>query len=123
MILEHTRLVTPENGPRPNGKPDECFYCNRLVGQPHKDNCVIFSKVVMVKVAVVIPRAVPAHWEQDQIEFQMNEGSYGNDSLIHDLERHQAADKFGCLCPGFTAEVLRDATTEDLAGFDLTKFT
>ena len=26
---------------RPAGKDDECFYCNRLIGQEHTDKCVL----------------------------------------------------------------------------------
>ena len=125
MILAHTRLVTPERGPRPAGKPTECFYCHKLVGDAHADDCVLFEKIVMVKVEMVIPRAVPAHWTDEQIELQMNDGSWCANNIARDIERMDEADEedHRCLCNDFQAEVLRDATVDDLNGYTLTKFT
>ena len=34
-------LVTPERGPRPAGRPDECFYCRRPLGAEHEPACVM----------------------------------------------------------------------------------
>jgi len=125
MILEHTRMVTPENGPRPAGKPDECFYCRQPVGSPHKDDCVCFCKIVMVKVEMTLPRVVPAHWDQHDIEFHLNDSSWCANNITNDIKRMEAADEENCrcLCHNFSGEFLREATAEDLEGFTLTKFT
>jgi hypothetical protein len=32
-------IVTPECGPRPAGKPDECFYCRAAMGADHNIGC------------------------------------------------------------------------------------
>jgi hypothetical protein len=86
---------------------------------------VLYSKIVMVKVEITIPRVVPAHWGPGDIEFQMNEGSWCSNNIIQDLQRVEAADEghCRCLCGNFSADYLRDATVEDLDGYTLAKFT
>lgn len=125
MNLEHTRMVTPENGPRPAGKPTECFYCHQPLGEPHKDDCLCFTKIVMVKVEITIPKVVPVYWTKHEIEFHMNDSSWCASNIVNDLERMDEADEDNrhCLCNDFTGEFLRDATAEDLDGYTLTKFT
>lgn len=123
MYLEHTRLVTPLNGPRTAGKPTECFYCHQPLGERHKDDCVCFAKVVMVRVEMTIPRVVPAHWTQHDIEFHMNDSSWCASNIINDLQRMDEADEDNCrcLCSDFRGEFLREATADDLDGYTLTK--
>lgn len=125
MILGHTRIVTPENGPRPAGKPTECFYCHRSLGGEHAMDCVCFSKVVMVKVEMTIPMVVPAHWGPHEVDFHMNDRSWCANNIVKDLQRMQEADEghCRCLCADFHGDFVRDATDYDLEGYTLTKFT
>jgi hypothetical protein len=59
MLFEPSKEVTPLNGPRPAGKPTECFYCKQQIGDEHAPDCVCRVKVVMVKVEMVIPAPFP----------------------------------------------------------------
>ena len=46
-----THIVTADDeGIRPAGKPDECFYCLRKVGELHRDDCVTVTVVRRYKV-------------------------------------------------------------------------
>jgi hypothetical protein len=121
MLLAHTELVTPENGPRPFGRPDRCFYCGQALGAEHAPGCVLRRKVVMVEVTLRIPRVVPAAWDSRQVEFQLNDGSWCADNIEGDLAQYQESrgDDAPCLCGAFHAKFLREATAEDLQGLDL----
>jgi hypothetical protein len=125
MILEHTRLVTAENGPRPAGSPLVCFYCYQAVGTPHKDDCVCVRKLVKVAVTVTYLKAVPAGWDDNAIEFQMNDSSSCASNLIeemHDLYGLDATSDSGkCACPVAKGVVVGDPTPEDLIHMPLPK--
>jgi hypothetical protein len=114
MILEHTRLVTREDG---------CIYCHQPCGEPHKDDCVAFSKVVMVKVQMELPIVVPASWDDYNVDFYLNDSSWCANNIAQDIELLDEADEGNCrcLCNKFHGEYLRDATEDDLDGYTLTK--
>ncbi len=117
MIIESTRKVTADHGPRPAGKPDECFYCYEKVGANHKEDCVCFLKLVVVKVEFEYIRTVPAGFSDQAIEFGMNESSACADNLLHELSRlypDGLDDKRHCLCGRAEGKVLRDATDDDI---------
>ena len=44
-----------DDGIRPAGRPDECFYCHRKVGQEHKRQCGIIDKRVEMRVTAKLP--------------------------------------------------------------------
>ena len=121
MIIAQTNIVTPENGPRPAGGPDHCFYCGEPLGAEHKPDCVCRKKVVMVEVTITFPRVIPQGWDIEKNEFHMNESSSCQDNLIDfDLDRFRAASGEGfCLCGLIKARHLRDATSDDIDGLDL----
>ena len=52
-------LVTADDddGVRPAGKANECFYCQRLIGNPHKAGCVIVRGVFEVSFSLDL-----RHW-------------------------------------------------------------
>ena len=123
MLLEHTNMVTVENGPRPAGKPDECFYCRQPLNTEHKTDCVCRKKVVMVKVKMTIPRVVPASWDAGSVDFHLNDSSWCADNIEGDLSRYMEAkgDDAPCLCSRFSGVFVRDATADDLDGVDVVK--
>jgi hypothetical protein len=123
MLLQHTNLVTPENGPRPAGRPDQCFYCGQPVGAEHKEDCVCRVKVVMVEVTMTIPRVVPASWGADDVDFKLNESSWCANNIASDIGEYMAAmsDEAPCMCGAFHGKFLRDATEEDLQGVDVVR--
>ena len=123
MLLPHSNKVTTDNGPRPAGKPDQCFYCGQPLGADHATDCVCRQKIVMIKVEMTIPFLVPASWNEDSVEFQLNDSSWCADSIEHDLVKYMKAksDDAPCLCEHFTGTYLREATEDDLVGIDTVK--
>lgn len=98
-----------DDGIRPAGRQDECFYCRQKVGHPHSQTCVIVQKRVRVRYTFEVDINVPYAWGKEQIEFHRNDSSWCADNAIQELE-NQAEQ--GCLCPRFSAEFVRvlDAT-------------
>ena len=123
MLLEHTNMVTPTNGPRPAGKQDQCFYCKQPVGTEHKESCACRVKVVMVEVTMTIPRVVPAYADAGNVDFCLNDSSWCADNIETDLARYMDAkgDAAPCMCGTFHGRFLREATEEDLQGVDVVK--
>jgi hypothetical protein len=80
-----------DDGIRPAGEPDECFYCNKKVGQPHGRDCVVVTKRVLVRYVVDVEISVPHTSDEEQIvDFENHEGdSYNlepvNGALIHSI--------------------------------------
>lgn len=109
-------LVDPkDDGIRPAGRPNECFYCNRKVGQRHGPECVIVTKVVKIRITLEYPVTVPHFWDESQINFHRNESSWCADNAIREIEAH--AEKSGCLCGELKTEfvtVVDDTPTREL---------
>lgn len=114
MKHEETYAVTPTHGPRPAGKPTECFYCHVQVGGTHKTDCPCRVRTVVMRYTfeVVIPYSEDA--DVGAITFSRNESSWCANNALRELEKRN-----DCWCSGFTAEFVRDATAEDEAAFDL----
>jgi hypothetical protein len=91
--IKKSNLVTKDNGPRPAGKPDQCFYCGEKIGKLHKKDCVCRVKEVDVR-----------SWDKQAIEFQRNDGSWCADNGLEDIVEY--ANKKGCSCGFFKAELL-----------------
>lgn len=107
MILEETKLVTLKNGPRLAGKPDECFFCLQKIGENHKENCVCYRKLVVIKVEFEYTYETYVNQTPEKLEFYLNEGTYCADNLLEDLQKVSNAN--GCICPNFTGTYLREA--------------
>jgi hypothetical protein len=68
-------LVDPkDDGIRPAGEPDACFYCSQKVGQPHALDCVVVKKKVVVRYTVLAIIDVPHSWGADRILHCENNG-------------------------------------------------
>lgn len=61
---------------RPAGKPGECFYCWKSVGEMHEFDCVIPQKKVRVRFSIDYEVSVPFSWNKRNIEFHRNESSW-----------------------------------------------
>lgn len=97
---------------RPAGSPDKCFYCGELKGQPHKPECVIRSKTVVIRLAVEYTIDVPESWTEEDIEFHRNEGGWCADNALSEIGN--ILDRTGdCLCSLSVTEYVREATPED----------
>jgi len=97
------KVLINDDGIRPAGKPDECFYCRQKIGANHNHDCVAVHKMVKVRAVIEYEVEVPASWDKESIEFQRNEGSWCSDNMINEIE---ALD--GCLCNYTDFEYLED---------------
>jgi hypothetical protein len=91
-------VVMPnDDGIRPAGKQDECFYCNRKIGQPHKQNCVVVKKIVEYQVFYkgrlykgrlvgTFTREDPYFWTPADCEFHKNESSWCADNALNEID-------------------------------------
>ncbi len=101
--MELPKVLNNDNGIRPAGEPDECFYCKQKVGNPHKEDCVILKKKVKIKYTFEIEIEVPYSWGKDEIEFYRNGCPWCGDNSFDDIQSY--AEKQGCICSAFKAEV------------------
>ena len=99
-------LVTIESGPRPAGKPDECFYCNVKLGGNHDDECPLVTKIVKIRATVEFDYECPRHWNTNQINFHFQESSWCASNLPDLLNDHMKLNDIECLCDESTFEVL-----------------
>ena len=85
-------VLSDDHGIRPNGQPDECFYCRRKVGQPHSLDCVMVRSLVEYEVlngdgVVGIYRCFdPFGWGPENCEFHKNDSSWCSDSAVDETE-------------------------------------
>ena len=101
-------LVLPnDDGIRPAGPPDECFYCHQKVGQPHGRECVVVTKRIRMRYSYDIEIDVPYFWDADQAEFHHNESSScAGNTLVELAEFEEFLGEGNCLCEYFTAKYL-----------------
>lgn len=99
-------IVTPAAA-RPAGRPDRCFYCHRPVGDTHdEDKCALVKRKVRVRMTVEYDIDAPVHWDQAQIEFHRNDGSWCADNALDELAAQ--SERAGCLCPHTRFEYVRE---------------
>lgn len=84
-------VLPDDDGIRPGGESDECFYCGRKVGQPHQHTCICVSSLTKWGV-YLIPASgerrkvgtmedyKPYGRELRQWEFHLNESSWCADN-------------------------------------------
>ena len=95
-------VLSNDDGIRPAGKPDECFYCRRKIGQEHRDKCIIVQKRVQLKYTFIIERYVPYFWDKKRAEDYFNDGTWCALNSIDDIEDQES----DCLCDIFECEFL-----------------
>lgn len=127
-------LVDPkDDGIRPAGKPDQCFYCRQRVGNPHALDCVIVEKLIEMRVEATVNGRVylgvwrlkePHYWTKESSEFHKNESSWCAGSLMRERDSGSVTWEDGlvvwdelakvgdCLCEALNFKFLRvvDAT-------------
>lgn len=108
--LQIEKIMLPvlenDNGIRPAGKPDECYYCNSKVGEIHKTDCVIIKQRVKVKYTYEIEIDVPHHWDPDMILFHRNDSTWCASNGLRDIERFLRKEGMGCPCPIFSCSYI-----------------
>jgi len=112
-----------DDGIRPAGRDDQCFYCHQMVGQPHGRECVIVEKLVKLRYIFEVELKVPHHWTQEDIEFHRNESNWCASNAIDDIQTLSGGED-GCPCRMFTCEfvaVVDETPTRDLMSEDALK--
>lgn len=71
-------ITENDDGIRPAGKPDQCFYCLQNVGQEHEKGCVVTWRHKKVKLLahVEFEGDVPEHWDNESILHRYNESTW-----------------------------------------------
>lgn len=111
MIHAESFAVTTENGPRPAGPPDRCFYCDEAVGGVHKSDCVLRERTIVARLVIEHVVVVPEHWTPEHFLFHRNEGTWCASNVLRELG---ASDGDGpCICHATEVAFVREATDED----------
>jgi hypothetical protein len=98
-------VADKDDGIRPAGRPDECFYCKSRVGHPHARACVVVKKRIAMRVRAVLPSGdvldgvwqfdEPYAWEPRMSEFHKNEGSWCASNFLLERRRGTVAWEAG----------------------------
>lgn len=96
---------------RPAGDPNKCCYCHAKVGEQHKEDCVVRSRTINMDFTIHVVMDVPESWDEDQINWHYNEGTWCTSNLLGILEDRENADM--CLCDITEAKYISEATEED----------
>ncbi len=107
-----------ESSTRPAGKPDRCFYCGELIGEQHSENCVIKSRTVIVDFTFRTVLSVPESWDEEQIRFHYNDGTWCADNILSEL--NERSSEMRCNCDICEAKYIREADENDEREYGLT---
>ena len=107
MKKQKLPVVLPDDdGIRPAGKPDECFYCNQKVGTSHLSDCVILDKKIKIAYTFEIEIEVPHSWKRSDVEFHRNDSSWCASNAIGEIEGAIERAGYDCACPVMRARVV-----------------
>lgn len=62
-----------------DGKPGQCYYCNKKIGETHEDDCVFVRKDVVVEIRFFLDQDVPAFWGENDCKFYFEKKICVND--------------------------------------------
>lgn len=89
------RMVTSDDeGIRPAGADDECFYCHQKVGQRHKMDCVMLTKKGRIRLTIELPLEAAQSFDAHTIEFMYTKGSWCHSNLTAWIDK--VTDSEGC---------------------------
>jgi hypothetical protein len=104
-----------DNGVRPAGEPDKCFYCGAKVldgGEvKHVTECVLLHKTVVLQMTINYVVSVPRHWDKYNVESHRNDTSWCTNNEINSLK--EWAEKGNCYCMHADIKFIREATVAD----------
>lgn len=115
MKREKWTVTADDDGIRPAGPDDECFYCRAKVGSEHETECVIREQTVVIELTIEVVVKMPESWSDDAIEFKYNESSSCKSGLIEDIMRMDKRMRpvGNCLCGAGQVRFVREATDDD----------
>jgi hypothetical protein len=88
MRHEGPWVVEPDDdGIRPAGPNDACFYCRAKIGDTHGPECAIPIRTVVVKMEIEYTIDIPEHWDVDMLHFHRNDGSWCSNNGMYELDR------------------------------------
>jgi hypothetical protein len=106
-----------DDGIRPAGLPDECFYCREKIGRLHSTYCVMIRKEVELEASfrssmmtLSFRQEVPHFWDDAAIVFRYNESTWCADSLevfCDGLKKTLSISDSDCLCSVTTVRLVR----------------
>ncbi|WP_143322725.1 hypothetical protein [Clostridium sp. HBUAS56010] len=117
--MKRENWTVTETSTRPAGEPDRCFYCGRLLGEQHKDDCVIKSKTVVVDFTVRTVLSVPESWDENQINYHYNDGTWCADNLLNELDNRNNMTQ-RCLCDITSAKFVKEADEKEELAYGVT---
>lgn len=122
-VSEVPIVLEDDDGIRPDGNQNECFYCRSNVGNRHRKDCVTLLKMTRYKVMYedrVVGEFVtsdPWSWSNYDCEFHKNDSSWCADNALdlidwsdHSVEKiieTISEDPNRCTCPILSFRVLR----------------
>lgn len=94
------KVLPNDDGIRPAGPANACFYCGRIVGQEHGRECVAVKRTIKARYTFEIEVDIPAFWETDTFEFARNESSWCANNAIYDLQEYESKldAEHACFC-------------------------
>jgi hypothetical protein len=91
-VAEWPKVLPNDDGIRPAGRPDECFYCSRRIGQEHAEDCVTVQKKVAYNVLIggkkvgTFERMEPFSWTANECESHKNESSWCKTNAVEEIQ-------------------------------------
>lgn len=114
--MKRINWLVGEYSVRPAWKQDECCYCHSKVGEQHKEGCVVRERTVNLDVTIHMVMSVPEDWDEGQIHWHYNEGSWCASNLLSILEDRE---EVGCLCNITEVKYVGEATEQDEERFGI----
>lgn len=115
MKIKSWVVAADDEGIRPAGPADACFYCQANVGHEHKAECVIRERTVIIELTMHVLVKVPESWDKDAVELKYNESSSCISGLLEDITRidNRMRNAGYCLCGARAVAFVREATGDD----------
>jgi hypothetical protein len=92
-------IIAPDDdGIRPAGPGNACFYCRRKIGERHSTTCVTWVRAVKIRAIVEFDSDEPVSFTKRDIEERYNEGSFCASTILGWMEAMADESDRGCLC-------------------------
>lgn len=87
------KVYPDDYGIRSAGKPDECFYCQKKVGDFHGLECVVVTRKLWLQATINLKEGTivadfytrgPAFWDNENIDYHYNDSSWCCNNLLEE---------------------------------------
>lgn len=102
--MDWPKVLPDDQGIRPAGPSDACFYCGRRVGEEHQRTCVTVVKKVKIVASIELEIDVPHHWDESNVNFYQNDSSWCASNIIKVLQELDVKET--CLCRRYSADFI-----------------